>query len=134
MEKIIYIGFILLLMLVGCGKEEATKEVEHLEAVEESAAEKEEREIFEAAKDREATEVKQPLEVKPGNYTFGEDIRTGRYKITSNSSEKGTVYVKNQEGFIEVAERFEEDTEYVFDADIYDSLETDIAIILNPVE
>ena len=134
MKKSIYIIILLLIVLAGCGDEETLKEIQPIEVVEESAAEREEREIIEAAEKREATEVREPLEVKPGNYTFGEDIKTGRYNITSQGLEEGSVYVKNPEGFIEVAEYFKAETEYVFDANLYDTLETDVAITLNPVE
>ena len=125
---------LLTVVLVGCANEETVKEIEPIEVVEESAAEKEERELIEAAEKREATEVSEPLEVKPGNDTFGEDIKTGRYNITLQGLDEGVVYIKNQDGFVEVGEYFKAETEYVFDANLYDTLETDIAITLNPVE
>ena len=65
MKKSIFIITLLLLVLAGCGDEETIKEIEPIEVVEESAAEKEEREIIEAAEKREATEVRELLEVKP---------------------------------------------------------------------
>ena len=116
------------MLLAGCVGEETIVEEETVET--ETA---ESTEVTQPAADPVEEEL-EPLEVQPGEYTFGEDLKTGRYTVTLLDGGEGSVYVKNEDGFVEVGERFQGDTEYTFDANLYDTIETDVALKLNPAE
>ena len=127
MKKLLSVAGILL--LVGCS-EETVGEPKNTE----TSVSVEKTEDTDTLAVTEEGSPAEPIEVQPGNYTFGEEFKTGRYEISVLGEDEGTVYVKNEEGFVEVGEYFKTDTRYTFDADIFDTLETDVAILLEPAE
>ena len=118
-----------ILLLVGC-----TEETAEGPGTPETSVSVEKTEGTETLAVTEEESADDSIEVQPGNYTFGEDLKTGRYEISVLGENEGTVYVKNEEGFVEVGEYFKTDTRYTFAADIFDTLETDVAILLEPAE
>lgn len=79
--------------------------------------------------------VDEPIKVNPGTFYFGDDIESGRYKVTHQEGQRGNIYFRGDESFAETFGKGDLSVEeYTFNAYDGEEIQFDIPALLYPVE